>query len=53
VYRVWLDDKDFNSANGVSGGHFFTADRVEYDAMIKLVGVRGEGVAFYGEVPEA
>jgi hypothetical protein len=51
VYRAWMDDKDFNPANGVVGGHFFTADRAAYDAMVKLVGVTGEGVAFYGEVP--
>jgi len=51
VYRVWMDDKDFNPANGLSGGHFFTADKSEYDAMIKLVGVKGEGIAFYGEPP--
>ena len=51
VYRIWMDDKDFNPANGISGGHYFTASRDEYDAITKLVGVKGEGVAFYGEVP--
>jgi V8-like Glu-specific endopeptidase len=51
VYRLWIDDKDFNAANGISGGHFFTADKGEYDSMIKLVGVEGEGIAFYGEPP--
>ena len=51
VYRIWMDDKDFNPANGISGGHYFTANKTEYDAMIKLTGVVGEGVAFYGEVP--
>ena len=51
VYRIWMDDKDFNPANGLSGGHYFTANKTEYDAMIKLTGVVGEGVAFYGEVP--
>lgn len=51
VYRIWMDDKDFNSANGLSGGHYLTASKDEYDAMVKLVGVKGEGVAFYGEVP--
>jgi hypothetical protein len=51
VYRLWMDDKDFNAANGLSGGHFFTADKGEYDSMIKLVGVKGEGIAFYGEPP--
>jgi hypothetical protein len=51
VYRLWMDDKDFNAANGLSGGHFFTADKGEYDRMIKLVGVKGEGIAFYGEPP--
>jgi len=51
VYRIWMDDKDFNSVNGLSGGHYFTASKDEYDAMVKLVGVKGEGVAFYGEVP--
>ena len=51
VYRIWMDDKDFNSANGLSGGHYFTASKDEYDAMVKLVGVKGESVAFYGEVP--
>jgi hypothetical protein len=51
VYRIWMDDKDFNPSNGLSGGHYFTANKTEYDAMIKLTGVVGEGVAFYGEVP--
>jgi len=51
VFRIWMDDKDFNPANGLSGGHYFTANKTEYDAMIKLTGVVGEGVAFYGEVP--
>jgi len=51
VYRVWMDDKDFNPANGLSGGHFFTSDKGDYDTMIKLVGVKGEGIAFYGEPP--
>ena len=46
-----MDDKDFNSVNGLSGGHYFTASKVEYYAMVKLVGVKGESVAFYGEVP--
>ena len=46
-----MDDKDFNPSNGLSGGHYFTASKDEYDAMVKLVGVKGEGVAFYGEVP--
>jgi Ca2+-binding RTX toxin-like protein len=51
VYRIWMDDKDFNPSNGLSGGHYFTANKTEYDSMIKLIGVVGEGVAFYGEVP--
>ena len=51
VYRIWMDDKDFNPTNGLSGGHYFTANKSEYDSMIKLTGVVGEGVAFYGEVP--
>jgi len=51
VYRIWMDDKDFNPVNGLSGGHYFTASKDEYDAMVKLVGVKGESVAFYGEVP--
>ena len=51
VYRIWMDDKDFNPTNGLSGGHYFTANKTEYDVMIKLTGVVGEGVAFYGEVP--
>ncbi|NKE67293.1 peptidoglycan DD-metalloendopeptidase family protein [Ramlibacter sp. RBP-2] len=50
VYRVWIQDKDFNPANGSSGGHYFTADAAEYHSMLALVGVSGEGVAFYGEV---
>jgi len=49
VYRVWMDDKDFDPSNGISGGHFFTGNKNEYDQMIKLVGVKGEGVAFFGE----
>ena len=53
VYRAWMDDKDFNPSNGASGGHYFTADKTDYDAMINLVGVVGEGIAFYGEVPGA
>ena len=48
-----MDDKDFNPSNGASGGHYFTADKTDYDAMINLVGVVGEGIAFYGEVPGA
>ena len=51
VYRIWMDDKDFNPSNGLSGGHYFTANKTEYETMIKLTGVVGEGVAFYGEVP--
>jgi hypothetical protein len=51
IYRIWMDDKDFNPSNGLSGGHYFTANKTEYDAMIKLTGVVGEGVAFFGEVP--
>lgn len=51
VYCVWMDDTDFNSANGMSGGLLFTADKVEYDGLVKLVGVTGAGVVFYGEVP--
>ena len=51
VYRIWMDDKDFNPSNGLSGGHYFTANKTEYESMIKLTGVVGEGVAFYGEVP--
>lgn len=50
VYRMWINDKDFNPINGESGGHYFTADKTEYDLMIKLTGVNGEGIAFYGEV---
>jgi hypothetical protein len=51
VYCVWMDDTDFNAANGLSGGLLFTADKVEYDVLVKLVGVTGAGVVFYGEVP--
>ncbi|MFM9992486.1 MAG: hypothetical protein ACKVOY_13740, partial [Burkholderiaceae bacterium] len=51
VYCVWMDDTDFNLANGLSGGVLFTADKVEYDGLVKLVGVTGVGVVFYGEVP--
>ena len=51
VYCIWMDDTDFNPANGLSGGHLFTADKVEYDGFIKLVGVTGVGTVFYGEVP--
>ena len=51
VYCVWMDDTDFNPSNGLSGGLLFTADKVEYDGLVKLVGVTGAGVVFYGEVP--
>jgi len=51
VYCAWMDDTDFNPANGLSGGLLFTADKVEYDGLVKLVGVKGAGVVFYGEVP--
>jgi hypothetical protein len=51
VYCVWMDDTDFNPANGLSGGLLFTADKFEYDGLVKLVGVTGAGVVFYGEVP--
>jgi hypothetical protein len=51
VYCVWMDDTDFNPTNGLSGGLLFTADKVEYDGLVKLVGVTGAGVVFYGEVP--
>ena len=51
VYCVWMDDTDFNPANGLSGGLLFTADKVEYDGFVKLVGVTGVGTVFYGEVP--
>ena len=51
VYCVWMDDTDFNPANGLSGGLLFTADKVEYDGLVKLVGVTGVGKVFYGEVP--
>lgn len=50
VYRMWINDKDFNPGNGESGGHYFTADKAEYESMVKLTGVNGEGFAFYGEV---
>ena len=51
VYCVWMDDTDFNPSNGLSGGLLFTADKVEYDSYVKLVGVTGVGAVFYGEVP--
>ena len=51
VYCVWMDDTDFNPANGMSGGLLFTADKVEYDGLIKLAGVTGAGTVFYGEAP--
>ena len=51
VYRLWLQDKDFNSSNGLQSGHCYTANLGEYDSMAKLVGISGEGVAFYGEFP--
>lgn len=51
VYCVWMDDTDFNPSNGLSGGLLFTADKAEYDGYVKLVGVTGAGVVFYGEVP--
>jgi hypothetical protein len=51
VYCIWMDDTDFNPANGLSGGLLFTADKVEYDGFVKLVGVTGVGTVFYGEVP--
>ena len=51
VYCVWMDDTDFNPSNGLSGGLLFTADKVEYDGLVKLVGVTGVGTVFYGEVP--
>jgi len=51
IYCVWMDDTDFNPANGLSGGVLFTADKVEYDGIVKLVGVTGAGIVFYGEVP--
>lgn len=50
VYRLWIDDKDFDPANGLAGGHYFTADAAEYRQMATLTGVVAEGVAFYGEV---
>lgn len=49
VYQAWITDKDFNPNNGIEGGHFWTADLAEYNAKIKLVGVVGEGISFYGE----
>lgn len=49
VYMLWMDDKDFDPSNGVSGGHYFTADYDDYFSQLTLVGVRGHGVAFYGE----
>jgi Ca2+-binding RTX toxin-like protein len=51
VYCVWMDDTDFNPSNGLSGGLLFTADKIEYDGLVKLIGVTGAGVVFYGEVP--
>ena len=51
VYCVWMADTDFNPSNGLSGGLLFTADKIEYDGFVKLVGVTGAGVVFYGEVP--
>jgi hypothetical protein len=51
VYCAWMDDTDFNPSNGITGGLLFTADKVEYDGLVKLVGVTGAGVVFYGEVP--
>jgi subtilisin-like proprotein convertase family protein len=51
IFCVWMDDTDFNPANGLSGGVLFTADKVEYDGLVKLVGVTGVGTVFYGEVP--
>jgi hypothetical protein len=51
VYCAWMDDTDFNPANGITGGLLFTADKIEYDGLVKLVGVTGAGVVFYGEVP--
>jgi serralysin len=51
IFCVWMDDTDFNPANGLSGGVLFTADKVEYDGLLKLVGVTGVGTVFYGEVP--
>jgi len=49
VYRLWIADKDFEASNGSAGGHYYTADLTEYQNMVKLTGVSGEGVAFYGE----
>ena len=51
VYCAWMDDTDFNAANGISGGLLFTADKTEYDGLVELVGVTGAGIVFYGEVP--
>jgi hypothetical protein len=51
VYCAWMDDTDFNPENGLTGGLLFTADKSEYDGLVKLVGVTGAGVVFYGEVP--
>jgi hypothetical protein len=50
VYCAWMNDTDFNPANGITGGLLFTADKSEYDSLVKLVGVTGAGVVFYGEV---
>jgi hypothetical protein len=51
VFCVWMDDTDFNPTNGLSGGLLFTANKTEYEGLVKLVGVTGAGVVFYGEVP--
>lgn len=51
VYRVFIADKDFNSANGMQSGHYFTADVNQYNQLVTIAGVSGEGVAFYGEYP--
>jgi len=51
IYCAWMDDTDFNPANGQTGGLLFTADKTEYSNLVKLVGVTGAGVVFYGEVP--
>jgi hypothetical protein len=51
VYCAWMDDTDFNPANGITGGLLFTADKSEYDGLVELVGVTGAGIVFYGEVP--
>ena len=53
VYRLFIADKDFNPTNGASSGHYYTANQAEYTSMAKLVGVAGEGIAFFGEVPGA